>query len=408
MQPVNIVLMFGESAQSVEWLRYAGWLVTTPVLLLHVNDLASIGMKNQKDLNREHVMFMCNQLTLVIGMTGSFVSNGYWQAAFFSCSFCFFCVQNYWAFLIYGEVMRTYPTSAVNYLKSMAIIYFGFWHLYPLLWALGPEAAGFLTPNGSRVLHALSDLFAKNLWGYLAFYVREKLLPREAERRGMKGGEFLLHGKIDDLTARLARAQRSGASDPDMTPLRKELVDFLESGSHLRFNSFTSKGGSFSKNGSFSSDGREMESFTAMPGGLPLKGESQSNSLNLASSSFERLRETIMQSAMSEDAKRDLESSIDMVRTAQQPDVAVAVQVVEPSQPFSAPASPPASSAPATRDITPSHSLRGSFDFSDDKHNPLAMAAASIQARANAAVDRYEVNSNFSKDMSSSMLFDNQ
>ena len=130
MQPVNIVLMFGESAQSVEWLRYAGWLVTTPVLLLHVNDLASIGMKNQKDLNREHVMFMCNQLTLVIGMTGSFVSNGYWQAAFFSCSFCFFCVQNYWAFLIYGEVMRTYPTSAVNYLKGMAIIYFGFWHKF--------------------------------------------------------------------------------------------------------------------------------------------------------------------------------------------------------------------------------------------------------------------------------------
>ena len=208
---------------------------------MHVNDLVGTGEKTPFEFHRERQMIMANQLTLIIGISGSFADNGYAQALFFFLSFCCFTFQNYHAFNIYHETMRTFPLKATPYLKVMALIYFGFWHVYPLLWALGPEAAGFITPNGSRVLHSLADLFAKNLWGFLAFYVREKILPEEAAKRGMEGGEFILHGRIEDLARQLARAQRSGAKDKHTQKISNEISRYVDSGTQMGYNSFTGK-----------------------------------------------------------------------------------------------------------------------------------------------------------------------
>ena len=243
--PANVYVKFGgyddPVLRDVVWLRYAGWIVTTPVLLMHVNDLVGTGEKTPFEFHRERLMIMANQLTLIIGISGSFADNGYAQALFFFLSFCCFTFQNYHAFNIYHETMRTFPLKATPYLKVMALIYFGFWHVYPLLWALGPEAAGFITPNGSRVLHSLADLFAKNLWGFLAFYVREKILPEEAAKRGMEGGEFILHGRIEDLARQLARAQRSGAKDKHTQKISNEISRYVDSGTQMGYNSFTGK-----------------------------------------------------------------------------------------------------------------------------------------------------------------------
>jgi bacteriorhodopsin len=54
-------------------------------------------------------------------------------------------------------------------------VFFGSWLLFPILFLMGPEGFGHLSPWGSIIAHTFADLLSKNLWGLLAHHLRNKV-----------------------------------------------------------------------------------------------------------------------------------------------------------------------------------------------------------------------------------------
>jgi bacteriorhodopsin len=57
-------------------------------------------------------------------------------------------------------------------IEVLAVVFYGSWTTFPILWVLGGEGASTIGFRGSAIGHALADLVSKNLFGYLIWYLR--------------------------------------------------------------------------------------------------------------------------------------------------------------------------------------------------------------------------------------------
>lgn len=64
---------------------------------------------------------------------------------------------------------HTMSISQRNALQSIFYLYFISWLLFPILFMIGPESFNLIDMEASNALHAIGDIFAKNLFGYLAW-----------------------------------------------------------------------------------------------------------------------------------------------------------------------------------------------------------------------------------------------
>ena len=60
------VILLAEG-KPVNWLRYAGWLVTTPILIIHMQSLSGVAKLDDRLIQ----MLICNQAMILFGVTGA-------------------------------------------------------------------------------------------------------------------------------------------------------------------------------------------------------------------------------------------------------------------------------------------------------------------------------------------------
>eukprot|EP00798_Chlamydomonas_sp_ICE-L_P020346 gene20346-27109_t len=154
------------------WLRYAEWLLSCPVILIHLSNLT--GMKN--DYNKRTMALLVSDVGCIVwGITAAFAQNEV-KIIFFFMGLTFGMYTFYAAAKIYIEAYHTVPKGVCRHLvKIQAYDYFITWSCFPILFVLGPEGFGHITQYTSGIAHEILDLFSKNLWGILGHLIRVKI-----------------------------------------------------------------------------------------------------------------------------------------------------------------------------------------------------------------------------------------
>lgn len=168
------------------WLRYAEWLLTCPVILIALSNLT--GLKDDYNF-RTMKLLTSDQGTIIMGVTAAYSTGGV-KGAFFTLGVIYGMTTFYTAFLVYAEAYENVPAGKCKMIVTqMAYMFFFSWIMFPILFLLGPEGAGHLSPSGSVIAHTFADLFSKNLWGLYSVYLRiqvrahhRKLYKEEMER----------------------------------------------------------------------------------------------------------------------------------------------------------------------------------------------------------------------------------
>jgi hypothetical protein len=95
---------------------------------------------------------------------------------FFVLGCCYGSNTFFHAAKIYVEAYHMVPKGTCRLLvKLMAWCFFTSWIMFPLLFLMGPEGFGHLSPYASVISHTFADVLSKNLWGLLGHHLRVKV-----------------------------------------------------------------------------------------------------------------------------------------------------------------------------------------------------------------------------------------
>jgi len=185
---VNIIvgedqLITMHDGKTVNWLRYSSWLITTPVMLIHLSNLES---KSAYDKDASFKFLTINQCMIVSGMAGSFATNDAFSYTMFTLGCLFFGWLCYLMYPVFCNAYKHFPEKCQPTIEILAVVFYGSWSSFPILWLLGSEGAGIIGFRASAIGHALADLVSKNLFGYLIWYLRwdkQRQLHKSIERK---------------------------------------------------------------------------------------------------------------------------------------------------------------------------------------------------------------------------------
>ena len=178
-------LILVKEGPPVNWLRYAGWLVTTPILIIHMQSLSGVAKLDDRLIQ----MLIFNQGMILFGITGA-VGHGQSRAVAFTLGIFGIVGLFYRAAEIYKKAFKTYPRSARMWLMHSMINFYVPWSCFPVLWLYGPEGAGALGKGEDIIGHCIADLSAKMAWGYITWYLHHVILHSVAARYGMSPEEY--------------------------------------------------------------------------------------------------------------------------------------------------------------------------------------------------------------------------
>jgi len=191
------------------WLRYAEWLLTCPVILIHLSRIGLHGTEVKYDSRT--MRLICSDIgTIVFGITAAAAPKPE-KWIFFSCGVLYGISTWTNAFLVYRNAYQHIQDNCKSVLLLNAAVFFGSWSCFPLLFLLGPEGNGVLTHTGSIIGHCIVDLLSKNLWGFLAWYLDYKMI--RVERKEMYSEALTL--KIEESQSVRPLASFTGGSDPN-------------------------------------------------------------------------------------------------------------------------------------------------------------------------------------------------
>eukprot|EP00798_Chlamydomonas_sp_ICE-L_P024783 gene24783-10424_t len=165
-------MLYLSTGDYVLWLRYAEWLLSCPVILIHLSNLT--GMAN--DYNKRTMALLVSDVGCIVWGTTAALGQGPVKISFFFLGLTFGMYTFYAAAKIYIEAYHTVPKGVCRQLvKFQAYDYFLTWSLFPVLFILGPEGFGHISQYASGIAHEILDLFSKNLWGILGHLIRVKI-----------------------------------------------------------------------------------------------------------------------------------------------------------------------------------------------------------------------------------------
>jgi len=211
----NPFTVYLSTGHRVVWLRYFEWLMTCPVILVHLSNLT--GLKNHYS-SRTMSLLVSDIGTIVMGVTAA-LAYGWMKPTFFVLG-CVFGATTYWSALqVYIEAYRVVPRGTCQRMViAMAIIYFISWSLYPIVFAIGPEGFGEnMSYHVMNLLYTAGDVLSKNVWGILGHILRNKV--HEAVRNGWQLPEHM-QAHVD-----VADEKTSGFSLFHLTSPRKVAPD---------------------------------------------------------------------------------------------------------------------------------------------------------------------------------------
>ncbi|KAK9807728.1 hypothetical protein WJX72_007297 [[Myrmecia] bisecta] len=154
------------------WLRYGEWLLTCPVILIH---LCNITGMHEEYSERTMTLLVSDVGCIVWGTTAAF-TKGPLKVLFFALGCVYGAYTFYHAAQVYIESFHMVPRGLCRQLvKAMAWVYFTSWVMFPFLFIAGPEGFGVISIAGSVIGHTIADLLSKNTWGFIGHYLRYKI-----------------------------------------------------------------------------------------------------------------------------------------------------------------------------------------------------------------------------------------
>ncbi|GFH12230.1 channelopsin 1 [Haematococcus lacustris] len=204
--------LYLSTGNQVLWSRYAEWLLSCPVILIHLSNLT--GMKD--DYSKRTMGLLISDIgTIVFGTTAAMSPPNYLKVIFwfcglsyvsehepasihrlfkplpstpFLCSLCLdlaavalqdcivFCAGcNHILFSCQGAYHTVPKGICRKIVRFMAWDYFGSWCMFPILFVLGPEGFGHISAYGSVIAHQVLDITSKNIWSMAGHFLRVKI-----------------------------------------------------------------------------------------------------------------------------------------------------------------------------------------------------------------------------------------
>nr|AHH02112.1 protein 113 [synthetic construct] len=178
------------SGQIVPWLRYVEWLITCPVILIA---LSRVGQSEGGYSKRTMKLLTSDQGTIILGILAASSPDSAGQALFYLCGVAYGFTTFYTAAVVYFEAWQAIPDECRAILKSMIYFFYSGWLMFPILFIIGPEGAGHITPAGSTIGHVIADLLSKQMWSICEYMMENKLhilnlLAEEEEEEEEEGG----------------------------------------------------------------------------------------------------------------------------------------------------------------------------------------------------------------------------
>lgn len=171
-EDVPVTLHVRETDERMPWLRYVGWLLTCPVLLIQLSNPASDKVFNVKRMMR---MVVSVQFMLLAGATGAMMETvGKWIFFFIGCVFILFGIF-FAANEIHGEAHALDEVAKFYFNLYMYIFYFT-WTLYGVLFIFEPTGIDLIGPFESEVAYSVLDMLSKQTFGFVGWYLRWEVL----------------------------------------------------------------------------------------------------------------------------------------------------------------------------------------------------------------------------------------
>nr|AHH02134.1 protein 124 [synthetic construct] len=165
-------MLYLSNGNRVLWLRYAEWLLTCPVILIHLSNLT--GLKD--DYNKRTMRLLVSDIGTIVWGTTAAMSTGYVKVIFFLMGVIYGANTFFHAAKVYIEAYHTVPKGLCRQVvRVMAWLFFASWGMFPVLFLLGPEGFGHIGLYGSTIGHTVIDLLSKNCWGLLGNFLRVKI-----------------------------------------------------------------------------------------------------------------------------------------------------------------------------------------------------------------------------------------
>nr|BDS00526.1 light-activated cation selective ion channel [synthetic construct] len=165
-------VIYSSNGNKTVWLRYAEWLLTCPVILIHLSNLT--GLKD--DYSKRTMGLLVSDVGCIVWGATSAMCTGWTKILFFLISLSYGMYTYFHAAKVYIEAFHTVPKGRPRtVVRIMAWLFFLSWGMFPVLFVVGPEGFGVLSVYGSAIGHSILDLIAKNMWGVLGNYLRVKI-----------------------------------------------------------------------------------------------------------------------------------------------------------------------------------------------------------------------------------------
>mmetsp|Transcript_2452 Transcript_2452/g.6189 ORF Transcript_2452/g.6189 Transcript_2452/m.6189 type:complete len:631 (-) Transcript_2452:284-2176(-) len=165
-------MIFQTNGQVTPWLRYAEWLLTCPVILIHLSNITGLN----DDYSGRTMSLITSDLGGICMAVTAALSKGWLKALFFVIGCGYGASTFYNAACIYIESYYTMPQGICRRLVLwMAGVFFTSWFMFPGLFLAGPEGTQALSWAGTTIGHTVADLLSKNAWGMIGHFLRVEI-----------------------------------------------------------------------------------------------------------------------------------------------------------------------------------------------------------------------------------------
>ena len=165
-----------ENEIEFNWSQYYGWLVTCPVLLIHLSNLAGTDVF---DARRMMKILVSYQILMVSGATASMFEKQYlFKWVFFVMAVTNLLVVYRYAYQIFQESITVMPDKAKSTVIKIAFVFYVSWSGFGLTWFISQSGIGLISREVSKAAFAFFDIMSKNVYSMYGWYLRWYILRK--------------------------------------------------------------------------------------------------------------------------------------------------------------------------------------------------------------------------------------
>lgn len=169
-------ITIAENDVVLNWSQYFGWMVTCPVLLIHLSNLAGT---DTFDARRMMKILVAYQILMLSGVTASMTErDDPLKWVLFTLAVTCLSVVFRFAYHIFLEATKIMPRRAIKTLQVIAAIFYVSWSGFGVFWVLGPTGSNLVSDQVSKAAFAFFDILSKNVYSMCGWYLRWYILRK--------------------------------------------------------------------------------------------------------------------------------------------------------------------------------------------------------------------------------------